>query len=268
MPEEMEFQSVVEMALVDPSAWMPSETFLDHDAVTAWPLVCPPYHANYGSLGLLSSRPENTSTPGLTDSAPEVEEVTPGSRITGLSPTIVNEIDAPPASPLLLKVPISRCMIPQLKYALTKGKRSFRQLQAVTFSVGGVPGFNMQCALKRTFKGLDGRDDSVLEKANGPVSCRLLFPGYPMNDKSGQIAAKNWKKNPAPITKSKLAHEVAKRVNRYLQKLAAIPIDPATGLQWMAGQGCMKLEKMYLTKVSWVSQGSVQPEIWVDTDDS
>ena len=35
-----------------------------------------------------------------------------------------------------------------------------------------------------------------------------------------QIAVKNWKKERAPITKSKLAYEVAKRVKQYLDTLA------------------------------------------------
>jgi hypothetical protein len=28
----------------------------------------------------------------------------------------------------------------------------------------------------------------------------------------------------------------------------------------------MKLEKMYLVSISWVSKGSIQPEIWVDAE--
>ena len=35
-----------------------------------------------------------------------------------------------------------------------------------------------------------------------------------------QIAVRNWKKQPGPITKSKLTHEIAKRVQQYLDKFA------------------------------------------------
>lgn len=84
--------------------------------------------------------------------------------------------------------------------------------------------------------------------------------------------------------KSKLAYEVAKRVDKYLEALTVsrysvhhhfssderdqmIPIDPSADPRWTAGRGWMKLEKMYLVSVSWVSKGSLQPEIWVDTGD-
>jgi hypothetical protein len=100
-----------------------------------------------------------------------------------------------------------------------------------------------------------------------------------------QIAVRNWRKDPSPIIKSKLAYEIAKRVHQYLHTLAvgpcsifhhfgpderdqAIPIRPSTDPKWAVGQSHMKLEKMYLVRVSWVSRGSVQPEIWVDTHDS
>lgn len=46
------------------------------------------------------------------------------------------------------------------------------------------------------------------------------------------------------------------------------PIDSSIDQKWSIGQGCMILEKMYLVNLTWVSEGSLQPEIWVDTDDS
>ena len=54
------------------------------------------------------------------------------------------------------------------------GDRSFYQLGEITFSVNKAHGINMRDAFGRIFTGLDGRDEPVLENANGPVSCRLL----------------------------------------------------------------------------------------------
>lgn len=71
-------------------------------------------------------------------------------------------------------MPINWFEIPQQKYTTQVGNRSFLQPQAVTFSVDGVPGFNMQRALGRAFAGLEGSDSPVLENATGPVLCRLL----------------------------------------------------------------------------------------------
>ena len=119
------------------------------------------------------------------------------------SPTVVYEPNLPP---LLLPVPSNWRKIPQRQYTPRAGDTSFLQSQRVTFSANGVPGFNMQCALDQVFVGLDGRDDPVLENANGPASCRLLvrrsdlhgraetnnlvvfqFPGYPVNTRCNQV---------------------------------------------------------------------------------
>lgn len=154
-------------------------------------------------------------------------------------------------------LPIGWLKIPQERYTQRKGARPFSQLEEITFSVNNVRGFNMKHAFGQLFTGLDGRDDPVLENANGTVSCRLLvrrlvnpgkcptqvcsavrqFPGYPTNFRFNQvrfycdwpsayllmyfqIAARNWKKEPAPITRSKLAYEIAKRVKQCLDAFA------------------------------------------------
>jgi len=44
--------------------------------------------------------------------------------------------------------------------------------------VNNIRGFRMRNALGKVFTGLDGRDDPVLENANGPVSCRLLVRSH------------------------------------------------------------------------------------------
>lgn len=147
--------------------------------------------------------------------------------------------------------------IPQERYTQRRGERYISQQEDIGFSVNGARGFNMESALAQRFRGLDGRDDTVLKDANGPVSCRLLvgrltdlaltmnarlssfghqFPGYQVNRAAQvrisrvspfvyplicfQIAVRNWKKPPTPIPRSKLAYEIAKRVKQYLDHLA------------------------------------------------
>jgi len=113
---------------------------------------------------------------------------------------------------------------------------------------------NLKDALHKEFAGLDGRDDPMLQDAAGAISCRLLvgflsyaspgssradppkFPGYPDNGSSCQVRpayrlychmlttrlkihALNWTRNRVPIQRSKLAHEVAKKVDRYLNHM-------------------------------------------------
>lgn len=170
MLEEIEHRSDLEMTHMDMPLSTTSSAFLDRDVITAWPIRVSDHDDGDGSLGLLSNRLviEEAS------SAPEDRETTPGSSTTDFSPSTVNGPHALLASALLLSIPISWWKIPQQIYVPKVGKRSFPRSLVVTFSVHGVPGFNLKCALDRTFAGLDGRDNPVLENAKGPVSCRLL----------------------------------------------------------------------------------------------
>ena len=129
-------------------------------------------------------------------------------------------------------------------------------METVSFSVSGRPGINLGDALRKTFDGLDSRDDPVLQDASGAISCRFMvglspvchkitgvdlilpqFPGYPANSgpcqvwllhllyfhvltARGKINTLNWTRKRLPITRSKLAHEVARKLERYLDHMA------------------------------------------------
>jgi len=120
---------------------------------------------------------------------------------------------------------------------------------------------NMQDALQSHFSGLDGRDDPVFQDVAGAISCRFLFPGYP--SRSAQISTLGWKKDRLPITRSKLAYEVAKNLNRYLVDMTGHAVDGSVEKYWKIGEGFMHLENMFLVHLVPVSKGSFQPEIWV-----
>ncbi|KAF9649579.1 hypothetical protein BDM02DRAFT_3186208 [Thelephora ganbajun] len=271
--EEMERQSFPGMTYMERSPSGPSSALSDRDGLTAWsrPGHTPSPssdHCHHDSLGLLSNPLEHAPSRRSTKRIPEDGETTLTLRPVGGTPTVIHKPNTDIITSLLLSPSISWHKIPQERYTQRKRDRSFLQLREITFSVNNIRGFSMQNAFGRVFTGLDGRDDPVLENANGPVSCRLLFPGYPPNTRCSQIAVRNWKKESAPITRSKLTYEIAKRVKRYTDALATIPINPSTNARWTIGQGYMKFEKMYLVSVAWVSKGSLQPEIWVDTDGS
>lgn len=102
----------------------------------------------------------------------------------------------------------------------------------------------------------------MFQDTAGAISCRLLFPGYPGNA-SAQISTLNWTKNRGQITRSKLAYEVAKKLNRYLESMTGRPMDKSVEARWKIGEGFMRLENMFLVKLVPVSKGSFQPEIWV-----
>lgn len=160
-----------------------------------------------------------------------------------------------PSLPSAATFPLNWIKVPQRNYDHGRKQWSFKKLEPVSFGVGGRPGINLGNALRKRFEGLDGRDDPVLQDAAGAISCRFLvglsvfhkifgvdsvhpqFPGYPDTGGSFQvwllhqlrchiltsrwkIHALDWTRKRQPITRSKLAHEVSKKLERYLRQMA------------------------------------------------
>lgn len=90
----------------------------------------------------------------------------------------------------------------------------------------------------------------------------------------------NWIKTRTPISRAKLAHEVAKKVDRYLTHMTVrlcsaqlFPIahkytqriapDESIEGCWRIGQGFMHIDNVYLVRLVWVSKGSFQPVLYV-----
>jgi hypothetical protein len=110
-----------------------------------------------------------------------------------------------PSLPPAATLPLNWIRVPQRGYDRGRNQSSFKRLRTVYFSVDGRPGINVGDALRKTFKGLDGRDDPVLQDAAGAISCRFLvsssgfheifgvdsvhpqFPGYPGNGGACQV---------------------------------------------------------------------------------
>jgi hypothetical protein len=124
------------------------------------------------------------------------------------------------------------------------------------------------------------------------------FPGYPANVGSCQVRplgdrsrchtltpkwkihVLDWTRNRQPIKRSKLAHDVAKKLEQYLnhiavrcvaigslQSLTTAPqkftIDRSVEGRWKVGEGFMNINNMFLVGLESVSKGSFQPDIWV-----
>jgi len=151
--------------------------------------------------------------------------------------------------------------IPQQPY--NQRQWDFRPAQDILFPVHGQPGVNMGDALRKRFTTLEGRDDLVLQGARTAFSCRIWYPGYPLN-KSPQIFTTFWNRDRDPISRSQLAFLIARKLEKYLDSMSSSHImDPSTDEQWRIGEGYMTLGNMFLAKLESVSNGSYQPEIWV-----
>lgn len=103
----------------------------------------------------------------------------------------------------------------------------------------------------------------------------------PRADHKVKIHMLDWTKTRAPITRRKLAHEVARKVHRYLTHMVvrsnsdgffavahkctqrSTP-DRTIEDHWKIGQGFMHIDNMSLVSLESVSKGSFQLEIYVE----
>ena len=82
----------------------------------------------------------------------------------------------------------------------------------------GIP---LKDAERNRFGRLIGRDDTMFEHCGPSISVRLNWPGYA--SWSRQIPTRDFRKLPGPITRAKLARNVAKTVARFIKVGAACP---------------------------------------------
>ena len=78
------------------------------------------------------------------------------------------------SSPSVTTPPRNWIKIPQRNYDHGRRQWDFKASQPISFTANGLPGINMRDALRKTFVGLDGLDDPVLQETSGAISCRLL----------------------------------------------------------------------------------------------
>ncbi|KAI5894995.1 uncharacterized protein SCHCODRAFT_02535442 [Schizophyllum commune H4-8] len=120
-------------------------------------------------------------------------------------------------------------------------------------------GISLVQALKRATHELRDPDAYIFNGVRPSVSIRLEWPGYRQWTK--QIPAKDFKKVPAPITREKLAKEVAKCVKRFIESQKPLPSDEANRRWRVGGANGIKLEDLILVSMHHVSRGSWQPQL-------
>ena len=96
--------------------------------------------------------------------------------------------------------------------------------QPIMFYMQNPQGCGISCrdALNSKFMRLVGRDDQMFNNRGPSVSIRLMWPGYA--PWSRQIPTRDFRTPPGPITRSKLAKNVAKTVQRFLD-VSDVPIN-------------------------------------------
>jgi len=128
--------------------------------------------------------------------------------------------------------------------------------ELITFKVYGQCGMPLRSALRGVYSGLSGRDDPMFVGSRTSISIRLEWPGYA--PWAQQMRTKDWRRKPSPITKAKLATEVAKKVDRFLKDMHHNPRNS----HWTpSSPGPVDVSRLALVALEHVSMASWQPHL-------
>ncbi|GLB41720.1 hypothetical protein LshimejAT787_1003200 [Lyophyllum shimeji] len=122
-------------------------------------------------------------------------------------------------------------------------------------------GISLTDALHSRVRRLQFRDEAVFEGRGPSISVRIQWPGY--RPWSRQIPTKDFRSPPQPITKAKLAKNIAKCVERFLAARTGHVLDDDVDPRWKLGarQNEIKLDDLILVSMHHVSMGSWQPHL-------
>ncbi|KAI0343081.1 hypothetical protein BDW22DRAFT_1308064, partial [Trametopsis cervina] len=114
-------------------------------------------------------------------------------------------------------------------------------------------------ALNSKFSNLHGRDDPMFVQRGPSVSIRLVWPGYAAW--SRQIPTRDFRSPPQPITRSKLAKNVAKTIQRFIEDMKDKPLEEEADQRYRVGGRHITIGDIELVGLQHVSMGSWQAHI-------
>ncbi|OBZ73112.1 hypothetical protein A0H81_06650 [Grifola frondosa] len=120
-------------------------------------------------------------------------------------------------------------------------------------------GIVLRDALTSKFMRLVGREDLMFEGRGPSVSIRLMWPGYA--PWSRQIPTRDFRTPPLPITRSKLAKNVAKTIQRFISDMHKRPMEDGADPRWRVGEGRITVDDLVLVGLENVSMGSWQAHV-------
>ncbi|CAL1697900.1 unnamed protein product [Somion occarium] len=85
------------------------------------------------------------------------------------------------------------------------------------------------------------------------------WPGYA--PWSRQIPTPDFRIPPAPITRAKLAKNVAKTVQRFINDMADRPMEDGADVRWRVDPGHITIDRLDLVGLQHVSAGSWQAHV-------
>ncbi|KAI0060977.1 hypothetical protein BV25DRAFT_818109 [Artomyces pyxidatus] len=120
-------------------------------------------------------------------------------------------------------------------------------------------GISLADAMHNRFARLVGRDEPMFIDRGPSISVRLNWPGY--QPWSRQIPTRDFRNPPGPITRGKLAKNVAKSVMRFITHKNR-PMEEDGDSAWkVGGPGNIELYDLVLVRLDHVSKGSWQAQL-------
>ncbi|KAG0709199.1 hypothetical protein DFH29DRAFT_218956 [Suillus ampliporus] len=116
-------------------------------------------------------------------------------------------------------------------------------------------GIALEEILKTSSRRLIDKDDLVLEAGGRSIS----WPGYP--SWRCQVVTRDYRKIPGPITKARLAKNLATCIRKFIKKMATRRMEADSDPVWRIGPCHIAVEDLILVSLHHVSQGSWQPQL-------
>jgi len=152
----------------------------------------------------------------------------------------------------------SRGRVPQQPYEQRGKSGKWVPKESIPFVVHGESGISLKDALDGMHTGLEERDVEMFVDCKSSISVRVGWIGY--EEWSRQIKTRDGRKRPQPITKAKLATEIAKAVQKFIEDKRDTPFVGAE-LGWCLRSEHITLDKLYLVRLVNRSRSSWQPSL-------
>ncbi|KAG1804518.1 uncharacterized protein BJ212DRAFT_1393525 [Suillus subaureus] len=121
-------------------------------------------------------------------------------------------------------------------------------------------GIALEEILQKKSRRLSDRDDLVFEDGGQSISLRIEWPGYPSWNR--QLSTRDYRKTRGPITKAKLAKNLATCIRRFTHEMATHrTMEVNSNPMWRISPHHIKFEDLILVSLNHVSQGSWQPQL-------
>lgn len=120
----------------------------------------------------------------------------------------------------------------------------------------GIP---LKDAMHGRFARLVARDEPMFQERGPSISVRINWPGY--QPWSRQIPTRDFRNPPGPITRAKLAKNVAKSVARFIAEHKGRPMEEDGDPAWSVGPHKIDVFDLVLVRLDHVSKGSWQAHL-------